>query len=493
MKIEQVLSKLLGISVEINKKSIVFIWDLRLRASKKNSYIRSNIALVPYGSLDCELQYMIIEKFLNRNIDDKYEVNYIKPFKIKSKSTHTAVGPLLTYQEKLEYIHTILGDRNFDIIRGAYDEYRKDCIVSELFEKSTIDTSLIDKIQYQIDLAKEIVDGNTTIVIPDIAYTKSRSIKHFSKERNKKVLVINPYGEVRDISSNEALDPDPSAAEIHGMRLLFHKDFDIEDAATSYVKRRIAGDIVQDLDAVRAFNKREREKLLDFTNKKVLLLHCIADAANVPMQIRNSDDLILNDYFLWTREMFRIVSKEPGQWLIKIHPASKLYPKDYQIINRLMVLFQIPTDAMIPEGCSTLEVLQSKAPIFTHSGTIALESAALGQRAVCITGRYGDEIALNVRSIKALENLAEKSAESLQEILKNSSENSVLAATWLFLWRSNYEHGRVISVKHPIQPNMGALHYLLTQHKICVDFYKKVLSRKFYSDFSMLIQPYFVD
>jgi hypothetical protein len=100
---------------------------------------------------------------------------------------------------------------------------------------------------------------------------------------------------------------------------------------------------------------------------------------------------------------------------------------------------------------------------------------------------------LNVRSIKAIENLAERSAESLQEILKNSSENSALAATWLFLWRSNYEHGRVISVKHPIQPNMGALHYLLTQHKICVDFYKKVLSRKFYSDFSMLIRPYFVD
>lgn len=435
----------------------------------------------------------MLEKFLNHNIDANFKVDYIKPVKIKSNSTNEINGALLTYQEKLEYLNTILGDRNYDIIRGAFDEYRKDCNVTELFEKSHINTALMEKILHQIDISKEIGSENSTIVMPDIAYTKSRSIKHFSKERKNRVILVNPYGEIRDISMNEALDPDPSAREISSMRNQFHKDFDIENAAERYVKKRMSGDVVQDLDALRAYKKTESERSLDFANKKVLFLHCIADAANVPMQIQNSDDLILNDYFLWTREMFRLISKDPSQWLIKIHPASKLYPKDYQIINRLTLLFKIPSEVIIPDECSTLEVLKSKSPIFTHSGTIALESAALGQKSICIAGRYSDEIALNVRSIKAIENLAERNVASLQEILKNSSDDAALAARWLFLWRSNYERGRVIAVKHPIQPNMNTMDYLVTQHKICLDFYKKVFSKKFYSDFSNLLLPYFVD
>ena len=466
MKIASTLNRFLGISINLNKKTILFIWNVRLRTSKRKSLIRSNVALVPYGSLDCELQYKVIEKFLNRNMDDNFEVKYIKPIKIKSISSHIVEKTSFTYEKKLEYILKIVGDGNFDIIRGAFDEYRKDSCVSELFEKSAIDLTLIERILSQIDIAKEIVKENMTIVLPDIAYTKNRSIKHYSKEYGKKVFMINPYGEVRDISKNESLDPDPSIAEISSMRNSFDKDFDIQNAAFDYVKRRIEGDLDQDLDAFRAFNKGERKSPFDFTDKKVLFLHCIADAANVPIQIQSSDDLLLNDYFLWTRDMFRIISKDPSQWLIKIHPASKLYPKDYQIINMLILLFQIPSDVIIPEECSTQEVLQSKAPIFTHSGTIALESAALGQRAVCIAGRYGDEIALNVRTIKSIEDLAEINAASLQDILKCSSDSSAVAAIWLFLWRSNYERGRVISVKNPIQPNMSTLDYQLTQHKI---------------------------
>jgi hypothetical protein len=435
----------------------------------------------------------MLEKLLNNNIDVNFKVDYIKPIKIKLNLTNRIYGTLLTYEEKLEYLNTILGESNFDIIRGAFDEYRKDCNVSELFEKSNINTALVENILNQIDTSKEIGLNNSTVVMPDIAYTKSRSIKHFSKERNNRVILINPYGEIRDISSNEALDPDPSAREISSMRNHFNKDFDIEKAAAIYVKKRMSGDVVQDLDALRAYKKIETETSLNFTNKKVLFLHCIADAANVPMQIQNSDDLILNDYFLWTREMFRIISKDPSQWLIKIHPASKLYPKDHQIINRLILQFKIPSEVIIPDEYSTFEVLQSTSPIFTHSGTIALESAALGQRSVCVAGRYSDEIALNVRSIQAIENLAERNTASLQEYLKNSSENATLAATWLFLWRSNYERGRVIAVKQPIQPNMKTMDYLVTQHKICLDFYKKVFSKKFYSEFSNLLLPYFVD
>lgn len=493
MKIASTLNRLLGISINFNKKTILFIWDVRLRTSKRKSIIRSNVALVPYGSLDCELQYKVIEKFLNRNMDEKFRVKYIKPTKIRSISDGIAEKTPLTYEEKLRYILKIVGEENFDIIRGAFDEYRKDSSISELFEKSALNSTLIERILNQIDIAEEIVKENMSIVVPDIAYTKSRSIKHYSKIYDKKVFIINPYGEVRDISKNESLDPDPSIDEISSMRNNFDKDFDIQNAATEYFRRRIEGEITQDPDALRAFNKRERIKHLDFTDKKVLFLHCIADSANVPIQILSNDDLLLNDYFLWTREMFRIISQDPSKWLIKVHPASKFYPKDYEIISRLILQFQIPTEIIIPEDCSTLEVLQSNAPIFTHSGTIALESAALGQRSICIAGRYGDEIALNVRTFKTIENLARSSTASLQEILKSSPDNSALAATWLFLWRSNYQRGGFISVKHPIQPNMRKLDFQLAQHKICFDFYKKVLSRKFYSDISKLILPYLID
>jgi hypothetical protein len=195
------------------------------------------------------------------------------------------------------------------------------------------------------------------------------------------------------------------------------------------------------------------------------------------MEIIKSDDIVLNDYFLWTREMFKIISKDPSHWYIKIHPASKLYPKDFDLINRLMAKFDIPKEIIIPEEISTLQVLRSKAPIFTHSGTIALESAALGQRSVCIKGRFDDDIAFNVRSMKEIEILSAHKNSSLQEILKHDQDKTSLAAVWLYLWRSNFERGGLIACKQPIQPNMSPREYLMTQNRICIEFYKKILVR----------------
>lgn len=489
MKKTSLIDKYLRLSVNLNRAIILLLWDLRLRASARSSQVTSNIALFPYGAIDCELQYKIIEKYLNRITDKKFTINYIKPIKRPPGWKAHDDEVLLSYDEKLEYLYNIVGISNVDLIRGAFDEYRRRCSVVELLEKSTIDKELIQDIIYQINSAKKIVDENMILIMPDLAYAKNRSIKHFAKKKEKRVLIINPYGEVRNISNYGPLDPDPSKEELQNIKERFSDDFDIQGAAITYVKKRVSGDITNDLDAQRAFGKRQMETSLNFANKKILFLHCIADSANVSIEIALSEDIILNDYFLWTREMFKIISKDPSKWLIKIHPASKLYPKDFEILGRLMKKFMIPNEIIIPEEISTLQILRSKAPIFTHSGTIALESAALGQQSVCVKGRFDDDIAFNVRSMKEIERLSTEEPSSLQEILKNNQEKSILAATWLFLWRTNFDYGEKIAVKHPIQPNMSSRKYLLTQHQICIEFYKKILSKNFHSQLSELLLP----
>jgi hypothetical protein len=473
----------------MNQKTILLLWSLRLRASAKNSQITSNIALLPYGAIDCELQYKIIERYLIRNTDIKFTINYVKPIKFPRGLKVNDDTVLLSYEEKLERLCKIVGASNFDIIRGVIDEYRSKCTIEELFEKSTINSNLIHELLLKIEIAKKITDENMIFILPDIAYTKSRSIKHFAKIQEKKVIIINPYGEVRDISNYKPLDPDPSEEEILSLKNRLDDDFDIENAAFDYVRKRINGEIVHDIDAQRAFITGEPETSLKFADKKILFLHCIADSANVPVEITLSDGIVLNDYFLWTKDMLEIISRDPNQWLIKIHPASKLYPKDISLIERLMKMYEIPNEVIIPDGISTLQVLISKAPIFTHSGTIALESAALGQRSVCVKGRFADEIAYNVTTMNEIKKLAIQKTTALQELLKNDSEESMLAASWLFLWRANFDFGKIISIKHPIQPNMSSREYLITSNRICIEFYKKILSKNFHSRLSELVLP----
>ena len=493
MKPKSVLNWFLKLSINLNSTIILFIWDTKLRCSSNNLKITSNIALLPYGSIDCELQYRILEKYLNRNTENNVAINYVKPIKTQLVFVDSDQREMLSYEDKLRYFQNVLGSSNFDLVRGVFDDYRRKCSVEELFEVSEVDPSLIKEIYLQIKNMREIVDSNSIFVMPDMAYTKSRSIKHFAKKQEKRVIIVNPYGEVRNISDYGPLDPDPSREELQFIQQQFGEDLDIRDAAHQYVTKRMKGELVQDLDAHRAFGQREVLTLLDYKGKKILFLHCIADSANVPLETSSNEDIVLNDYFLWTREMFRIISKNPDKWLIKIHPASKLYPKDADIINRLILMFKIPREIIVPEEVSTLQVLESKAPIFTHSGTVALESAAIGQRAVCVKGRFDDEIAFNVTSMHEIEQLAALTAPSLQNLLKNTSEQSVLAENWLFLWRLNYERGRIISVRSPIQPNMSARQYLLNSNRICIEFYRKVLSRKFYSQLSELLAPVFKD
>lgn len=200
---------------------------MRLRMSVKSSKITSNVALLPYGSTDCQLQYQIIERFLHRNTDNNFAIKYIKTVKTQSELKKSRNQTLLSYEEKIVYLCEVLGAGNFDLLSGAIHDYRRKCSIEELFEKSNVDHSLIHDIRFQIDTAKEIVDKNEILVRPDIAYTKICSIKHFAREQDKKVFIISPYGEVRNISNYEPLDPDPSREELQLIPDQVGRDIDI--------------------------------------------------------------------------------------------------------------------------------------------------------------------------------------------------------------------------------------------------------------------------
>jgi hypothetical protein len=370
-----------SVVLELVRKRVILRTNLSSREIK--------IGLFPYGTSDCIVLYQLLAEYLKSN--GFHSTDVILNRNQQSKSNYIPLSnESLCYEDRLKELTKICGN-SASILRGIVDEYRKSLNTESFFLNEKISQDFWEQTQDKIAQAKEYAKKYDVLFITEIAYSFCRALHFYALDLGKKVFVINPHGELLDVSCPERKIYHSITYE-EVTRLIDRCDEKekkrLYELSESFFKLRLNGKTPNDVDAVLSFNKPDSE--LKRERKKVLYLHCFRDDSQC-LDSNHLKDVINQDLFLWTDKSFQEISREPAKWYIKTHPNHIQYHNESEILAFLLKKHNLNEENII-DTPSTIQVLSDKFPAYTLSGTIALESAAAGYKGFTMSKHYSKEI-----------------------------------------------------------------------------------------------------
>ena len=329
------------------------------------------IILVPYRSFDCELLY----SHLNRNLNDTGLVSKIqnsdRDFAYFYRQIPQIPKGSYTYREKLEIFLEVFGNGT-NSARGAIDEYRHLASPHELLATSPFDPGIWKRIMTERNRAIELSELGDAFVTPDLGYTFNRTLLEQAHNQGKKLFVINPRGFVTNASDIHRLPTSRrNTHEIMHQLELHKKTFQCNDKLLARNPTEGANQYFKDFSSD-----------INQSQSKILFLHCLRDSDSGILPRRDLSQMPFLDYLEWTEFALENISRNPDGWRIRIHPHSKRFAGEEILVHTLLQKYSIPRN-LIESNTVNLKKLVKTSSIFTHSGTIGLEIAALGKLANC--------------------------------------------------------------------------------------------------------------
>ena len=386
------------ISSRILWKTSLILGKMTLRlavinATRKHFDVKPEIrvAFFPYSTNDCRTLHEIFAK----QIAYKHGVQCdVVKSNIYGKNVVNIHSAPLSYESKITGLKEY--ERGNEIWRGMADDYRKKCGVSEFFDHSPYNENVIGQIEFSYLKALELIEKYDIFFLTDLAYTFSRTIHFLAKQKNKSVYILNPHGQLLNVSSKSRYpSQNNTIAEFDTDLHLITNDLrqQLLKSSEKYFANRIKGTIKSDREALRAYNSFTSSNISNSCN--ILMLHCIRDASRDLPSKEQKYDLESDDYFIWTKKMFSQITNQQEKWKIKIHPSSAQYPGETEIIDRLAEDFQIKASCF-QDVPATSDIIANQMPVFTYSGTIALETAAAGFKSYVFGTTYPEWIAKRI-------------------------------------------------------------------------------------------------
>jgi hypothetical protein len=335
-----------------------------------------NISLLPYGTFDCELFYLHLQSKLNTtSLKSKVIHSGEKSLNFGMQIPHMPRG-IYTYREKLDIFLELLGNGS-NAARGAIDEYRHLASPTELLTKSPFSSEIWNRIMSERNRAIRLSEFSEVFIAPDLGYTFNRTLLQQALSQGKKFFVINPRGFVTDASS---VSRQPTSRR-NTHEIIQH--IEAEQTITQFIEKSFAGShkVGDSADADNSFMHLNRSE------SKTLFLHCLRDSDSGILPQRNDSDMPFLDYLEWTEFTLENISRNPVGWRIRLHPHSKRFAGEVPLVNALLQKYSIPKD-VIEKSHEPLNKLLHTSAVFTHSGTVALESASLGKLANCCSAFY---------------------------------------------------------------------------------------------------------
>jgi len=280
------------------------------------------------------------------------------------------------------------GDFNF--ARGVIDEFIRSCPL-EVFQGDHILPgsffTRMDSIRYGV---KKITNQTDAIVIADSAYAFNRALRSEAHKASKPIFVLNPHGQWGRLTQGE--DENTSTQRfVEITEQLRASTYPYLEEAERYLAERFSGRSLKDLDSASAFEVKSfgyGEALT--SKKKVLFLHSFRDASGNHFP-EDSNELFFPTYFQWANAAIELIANDQDEWFIKPHPSQAFYANDFDILNTLLVHYGIKSELIKPD-LSTRQILESRWPIYTCSGTIAKEAACYGYMAHTVSRQIPDAI-----------------------------------------------------------------------------------------------------
>jgi hypothetical protein len=383
-------------------------WGQPLRAAQNLP-----VLLYPYNTPACRFQHHQLAAEL-RALGQQAEV-LLDPLPTRAK-TGLAKSPqdFPTFATLAQGVLAACGSDEV-LARGALDEFLRKCPVESFFNRFVLTAEFLDSVSGAKRAASSLITNYSGLVVADGAYLKNRALISAALKAGKPVQVFNPDGNWRPVTRhvneitprfdireliNAVTDGSPRLA-----------------AAEKYLAARFAG-TADDFDSQAAFaNSTPATK--ELPRKKVLFLHCVRDANQVPLEHPAVGHSAFTSFFEWADFSLAEIAKSPDQWKVKLHPSAKFYAGEEEIQSGLLRKHAIPIE--LTEECPpTSFLLANRWPVYTHSGTIILEAAASGYRGNACSTTYPQEFAQIAQTREDWRDQMAKPAETAGELIEDS-------------------------------------------------------------------------
>lgn len=414
-------------------RTILLFGYLRWRVKKRLPRLHGTAfrtLFAGYASLDSMWQHRQVARSLESS--NTTTMLYIPSGgTLKGKVPNPPSG-VYDYHEKLTLLSDI-SPSSGHIRRGLMDSYRRRCHPKEFFVKTSIDENLWFEVVEMHMLGAQAANRFDCGVITDGAYAFNRTFWDHMVSNGKPTFILNPGGRFSDVSSPslEVLErPDLKAIYQSTLRMAPDDWRALQEASKAFVESEMSGAAKSGCTPTRKLEtNREQDQIDSFVMapSNVLFLHCFRDAADYLPGAR--EEGFGRDYFEWADQVFGIVSEDPKNWVIRKHPYSFLYPDEDEILATLLAKHNLQPSSL--QGNETIhQLIQRGATIVTHSGTVALEAAALGNCAIVASNYFELVGAIVVKDSQGLEQAIRASAT---QPLVATSEQQDLAAICLYL------------------------------------------------------------
>jgi hypothetical protein len=274
----------------------------------------------------------------------------------------------------------VKGDQT--LTRGFIDQYLRFCSVEDFFRAPSVSKEFITAGLSVIQEAREIAMASSALVIADSSYLINKAFVWAAAQKGIPSWIYNPDGMWMRVSP--LVDESFRRTDLTSVRAEIASNPALLGKAESYVNRRLGWELESGpvIDKVRVIPSLPAR----LKGKKIFCLHAFRDASNLPIGSQDSKgQATFRSFFEWADAAFNIIAESPDEWAIRAHPDAHSYLGDGEILSKLLEKYGLSTIARA-EDVSTLTIVANRLPVYTMSGTIALETVLFGYKAnVCAT------------------------------------------------------------------------------------------------------------
>lgn len=377
------------------------IWLLVEFERNRKQDVSVEVLLVPYDTPACVTQHQALAMML-RALTQRSRVRVLLPKVAKrqvesSKDGTSPPADDLTFETFSGLVTYLIEFVNFDpeLARGVIDSFTRECQVSSFFGPHLLPREFLVQVSAQILFASLTPPRPGIVVLADSAYTFNRALISNGLKNRSDIWVANPDGRLSKVSlfENESFYlRTPEDAEV-----ILTSDSELATAAREYFQDRFFGS--KDVDFDSRNSKSGLGKIPEsLEQKKVLFLHAFRDASQLPISTGGSPwDIAFRTYFEWADFCLSEIAQDRESWAIRSHPSAWAYPGDTEIFRGLVTKHGLQgiTSA---NGVSVRAILEEGLPVFTHSGTVALEAAAFGYKPFVASNRFPEALTVRANS-----------------------------------------------------------------------------------------------
>lgn len=468
----KLLSKVLRAVTQI--LGILSLWLLDVRdkpdhgaPQPRASNTGSELVFFPYSTGACLTQHKAFAAYVSRRgIDVRvWDANARMRF-VSSKfpvlSSDSSRIEFSSLNQLVDYLEEFVAGDSV-LARGLIDSFLRLCPADALGSKPYLTQSFLDWATTQIRAGREFANRSRGVVFGDSVYLPNRAIMSSALAKGAPVWVINPLGRFRRVS--ESADEVFSTMELEFLREAVGRDSRVLIEAKDYLNRRYSGKDLSDFDSAVAFGG---DSAIGVPEKKILFLHVFRDANGLP--VSDSSRSLFRTYLEWADFVLSSIADCEDQWAIKPHPSGRYYEGDKEILDAMLSRYGLENVQRL-DNVPTAEILKKRVPVYTHSGTVALETATFGFKAFTCSLLFPREFTTPSLTFEDLtEALRIPFHDAVPRI--QSEELSELAGVALYL-RSKGD-GFKFSPKRAHPDKSGVLRYRFSELRQQVDLFKLV-------------------